>query len=170
MTQASSDFTPQSLLEELVRTTRERAARGIATVEDWRAIADIDEERARAELASWIRATTSKDDANPFEHHPHSLGTVTGFVGGILVIALFWQWGVPWLQDAWAGIDYGPGVATALTFVAPLLLPLGAWLGARWDRRQRRRRETGNIPPKGSFDELLRRFIRHQNGSRTRVY
>lgn len=170
MTQASSDLTPQSLLEELVRTARERASRGTATAEDWRAIADIDEDRARAELASWIRAATSPDDVNPFQRHPNSIGAVAGFVGGALIMAAFWQWGVPWLQDAWAGIDYGPGFATALTYIAPLLLPFGAWLGARWDRSRRQHQNPSATLPKGTFDELLRRFIRNQNCIRTRVY
>lgn len=170
MTQASSNLTPESLLDELVRTARERAARGTATVADWRAIADIDENRARHELASYLQQTTSTDDANPFERQPNSLGTVAGFVLGAIIMAAFWFWGVPFLQDAWAGIDYGPGVATALTYVAPALLPLGAWLGNRWDRSRRTHHTTQATMPRGTFDELLRRFVRHQNGSRARVY
>ncbi|HWV23502.1 MAG TPA: hypothetical protein VNZ58_04885 [Thermomicrobiales bacterium] len=171
MTQASSDLTPQSLLEELVRTARDRAARGTASAADWRAIADIDEDRARTELASYIRATTSPDDVNPYEHHPHSIGAVTGFIGGAAIMVMFWLWGVPYLQDAWAGIDYGPGFATALTYIAPLLLPIGAWLGARRDRARRLQRQGNPTSlPKGSFDELLRRFVRNQNCVRTRVY
>src|SRR5699024_8216139 len=105
MTQASSDFSPQSLLDELVHTARERANQGTATAADWRAVADIDESRARHELACYLKQTTPADDTNPYEHHPNSLGTVAGFVIGAILMALFWQWGVPFLQDAWAGID-----------------------------------------------------------------
>lgn len=170
MTQASSDLSPQSLLDDLVRIARERAVRGTATAADWRAIADVDENRARTELASYIQSTTPPDDVNPYERHPNSFGAVIGFVGGAIIMALFWEWGVPQLQDAWAGIDYGPGFATALTYIATLLLPFGAWLGARWDRARRKNQTPEDTMPKGTFDELLRRFVRNQNRSRARIY
>lgn len=172
MTQASTNFTPKSLLDDLVRTALERSARGNATADDWRAVADIDEERARTELSSYLRSATSSNDVNPYEKHPRSYGTVAGFIGGALVMAIIWQWGVPWLQDAWAGIDYGPGMATTITYVAPLLLPLGAWLGTRLDRSRHSQDSPATTAPQttGTFEELLRRFVRFQNRSHTRVY
>lgn len=171
MTQASSNPNTQSLLDNLVQAARERSARGNATAADWRSIAEIDEERARRELSRYLRthASGANVEANPYERNRHSVGTVLGFVLGALGMVVMWLWGVPYLQDAWAGITYGPGFATALTFVSTTLVPLGAWTGSRWDRRHQRP-ETPPSHTDRSFDELLQRFVRTQNRSRTRVY
>lgn len=175
MTQASSNHKIQSLLDELVQAVRERSARGNATAADWRSIAEIDEDRARRELSRYLATTTTGMHANPYMKQSRAIGTVTGFIAGCLLMAFMWNTGVPWLQDAWAGIDYGPGFATALTYVSTIFLPLGAWLGSRWDRAHRPPSESTSDVPEvdesdGSFEELLQRFTRLQSRGRARVY
>lgn len=171
MRQASYDRQTQSLLNELVRRARERSARGNATPDDWRSIAEIDEERARRELSAYLRtANPAKADANPYERNRRSVGTVLGFVLGALAMVVMWIWGVPYLQEAWAGITYGPGLATALTYVSTALVPLGAWAGSRWDKGHHEPEAEMPFPTDTSLDELLQRFTRTQNRSRTRVY
>ena len=171
MTQASSNPNPASLLETLVKTVHERSERGNATTDDWRSIAEIDEDRARKELSDYLEYA-SDQGANPYEKRPGSIGTVAGFVGGCLLMAFMWAIGVPYLQDAWAGITYGPGFATAITYVSTVFLPLGAWLGARWDRSRRTQgvEEPVEFRTDGTFEELLQRFCRVQNRGRARVY
>lgn len=166
-----------SRIDSLVTAAKERSALGRATADDWRAIATIDEERARRELLGFLRRAEPviQFDANPYEKQPRAIGTVVGFIAGCILMALMWQFGVPWLQDAWAGIDYGPGMATSLTYISTLLLPLGAWIGSRWDRKSRNatapaRQERQAIPKDTSFDDLIQRFCQTQQRSRTRVY
>ena len=172
MTQMSYDARTQSLLNDLIRVARERSARGNATAADWRSIAEIDEERARRELSRYLQThrSVSNLDINPYERNRRSVGTVLGFVLGALGMVVMWIWGVPYLQEAWAGITYGPGVATALTYVSTTLVPLGAWVGSRWDRGHQQPDVPPPSPTDSTFDELLQRFTRSQNRSRTRVY
>lgn len=172
MTQATSNPDTRSLLERLVHIAHERAERGTATTDDWRSIAKIDEKRARIELSHYLQTAASEMQANPYTKNPRSIGTVAGFVGGALIMMFLWRFGVPYLQDAWSGITYGPGFATAITYVSTILLPLGAWLGSRWDRSHRPAQEEQavKIRTDGTFEELLQTFCRVQNRARTRVY
>lgn len=172
MTQAPSDPLTQSLLENRVRAAHERAARGNATTDDWRSIAEIDEERARIELSEYLQTTTTDMNANPYDPNPRAVGTVLGFITGGLLMMFTWRFVVPYLQDAWAGIEYGPGFATAITYVSTVLLPLGAWLGSRWDRAHRPASVSLQVETNtdGTFEELLQRFCRIQNRARARVY
>ncbi len=171
MTQAPSNPKIQSLLDDLVQVARERSARGNATAADWRSIAEIDEERARRELSRYLRThpSVANVEVNPYERNRRSVGTVLGFVLGALGMVVMWLWGVPYLQEAWAGITYGPGFATALTYVSTTLVPLGAWAGSRWDRRHQQP-DAPSSHTDCSFDELLQQFTRTQNRTRTRVY
>lgn len=162
-------------LEHLVMVARDRAARGNATADDWRAIAGIDEARARHELSIYLRrAQPVVEASNPYEKRRGAVGAVAGFVIGCILVALTWQFLVPYLQDAWAGIDYGPGVATAITYVVPILLPLGAFLGSRWDRRMQEpdpeTEEPITFEPDAEFEELVRRFCQAQKRGKARVY
>ncbi len=176
MTSTSSPSHTTSRVDSLVTNAQERSAQGRATADDWRAIAALDEERARRELATFLRRSRPVIDAdsNPYDRRPRGVGAVAGFVGGGIVVALIWQFLVPYLQDAWAGIDYGPGMATAITYVAPILLPLGAWLGVRWDRKRApepaKQPETTPVSSDASFNELLQRFCHTQQRGRARIY
>jgi hypothetical protein len=174
MTQATSRSNTQSRLENLVKVAHERSARGNATADDWRSIAEIDEERARLELAEYLQTTTAGTNANPYSTNPRSVGTVAGFIAGGLIMMFMWRFGVPYLQDAWASFTYGPGFATAITYVSTVLLPLGAWAGSRWDRAHRPASAVSptesDIDTDDTFEGLLQRFCRIQNRARTRVY
>ena len=171
--QASSNPNSLPLLDELVKVARERSEDGNATIDDWRSIARIDTERARRELSDYLQSAAEAElNANPYVKHPSSVGTVVGFISGCLLMAFMWNTGVPYLQDAWAGIEYGPGFATAITYVSTVFLPLGAWLGARWERARRTPKARLQVEPRtdGTFEELLQRFCRVQNRARARVY
>lgn len=177
MTQApTTTLTPRARLEHLVLVARDRAARGNATADDWRAIAEIDEERARHELAIYLRRAQPVlgDGGNPYQKRRGAVGAVTGFILGSLLVVLAWQFLVPWLQDAWRDIDYGPGIATAITYIAPILLPLGAYIGSRWDRRQQATAQEAEEPitfdPDAGFEDLVRRFCQAQKRGKARVY
>lgn len=174
---STTSFTPTaSRVDSLVTTAQERSAQGRGTADDWRAVAALDEARARRELALFLRRAKPVIDAstNPYDRRARGVGTVVGFLGGGILIMLIWQFVVPYLQDAWAGIDYGPGMATAITYVAPILLPLGAWLGVRWDRKRApepiEEPATSPVASDATFDELLQRFCHTQQRGRARVY
>lgn len=177
MSQApTTTSSPPADIEHLVMVARDRAARGNATADDWRAIAALDEARARHELEIYLRRAQPVlgDRGNPYENRRGAVGAVVGFIIGCILVVLTWQFLVPYLQDAWRDIDYGPGMATAITYLVPIFLPLGAYIGSRWDRRQQAEQQGAEEPitfdPDAEFEELVRRFCRAQKRGKARVY
>lgn len=161
------------MLDSLLRTARDRSARGHASRRDWERVAAIDPDLAYRELRDFLRRASNAEfnPANPFERRSRVPGTLIGFLAGVAVMLIFWT-AMPYLRDQWLEYSVLRDIATGGQFLSTLFVPLGMVLGARWERRHApSASHTSLVPAKGaSFGELLDMFERTQNVGRARVY
>jgi hypothetical protein len=173
MTELRSTTHPDVMLDTLLRTARDRSARGNATRRDWQRVAEIDPEIARRELRDFLRRTQNAayDPANPYERGSRRPGALIGFLIGCALMIALWIF-LPYARENWMETGVMRDMATGGQFISTLLVPLGTWLGARWGRHghgEQADSPTG-LPKNASFDELLDAFERTQHVGRARVY
>jgi hypothetical protein len=166
--------TPHTNTDHMIQICRERSARGVATRADWQRLADIDPERARTELISFLKTSQDQAAPNPFDTkgRPHT-GLVAGFVFGMLFMAAWWLFG-DYLQREVITTARQWDVVTFTQYVAASLLPVFAWLGWRYDQR-RVDASTEPTPVQQplssmSWDDLLARFDATRKAGGTRMY
>lgn len=167
-------FTTHANTDHMIQICRERSSRGVATRADWQRLADINPERARAELISFLQTSQAQVAPNPFDTkgRPHT-GLVAGFVFGVLFMAAWWLFG-DYLQREVITSARQWDVVTFTQYVAASLLPVFAWLGWRYDqRRADASAESAPVqqPLSGlSWDDLLARFDATRKAGGTRMY
>ena len=173
MTQLRSTTHPDVMLDTLLRTARDRSARGNATRRDWQRVAEIDPDLARRELRDFLRRTQNGggDLGNPFTRQSRTPGALIGFLAGCGLLIALWLF-LPYARENWMDTGVMRDLATGGQFISTLLVPLGLWLGARWDQRQYddQPNTPAGIAKNASFDELLNAFERTQHVGRARVY
>jgi hypothetical protein len=161
------------MLDTLLRTARDRSARGNATRRDWQRVAEIDPDLARRELRDFLRRTQNGtgDLANPYLRQSRTPGALIGFLVGCVLLIALWIL-LPYARENWMESGVMRDIATGGQFISTLLLPLGIWLGARWDHRNNGDQPgtPAGLPKNASFDELLNAFDRTQHVGRARVY
>jgi hypothetical protein len=173
MTQLRSTTHPDVMLDTLLRTAKDRSARGNATRRDWQRVAEIDPELARRELRDFLRRTQNgaNNPANPYERGSRKPGALIGFLIGCAVMIALWIF-LPYARSNWMETGVMRDIATGGQFVSTLFVPLGTWLGARWGRHAHAEQANDpvGLPKNASFDEMLDAFERTQHVGRARVY
>jgi len=166
--------TPHTHTDHMIQICRERSARGVATRADWQRLAELNPERARTELITFLQTHQAEPASNPFESRGRSYaGAAIGFVVGVLFMVVWWWFG-DYLHREVVSTARQWDVVTFTQYVAASLLPLFAWLGWRYD--QRRASESAESvemkqPLSGlTWDELLARFDATRKAGGTRMY
>lgn len=165
---------PSQATDHMIQICRERSTRGVATRADWQRLAEINPERARAELISFLQTDQADAGPNPFENKggPH-IGAAAGFVIGVIFMAAWWLFG-DYLQREVITSARQWDIVTFTQYVAASLLPVFAWLGWRYDQR-RTGASAESTPDYQSlssltWDELLARFDATRKAGGTRMY
>ncbi|MCA9834688.1 MAG: hypothetical protein KC435_12125 [Thermomicrobiales bacterium] len=164
--------TSSQTLDHLTQICRERSARGVATRADWQRLAEIDPNRARTELITYLQ-TNQAAPPNPYESGSGShKGLAVGFVIGVVFMSGYWLFG-DYLQREVVNSGKQWDLVTFSMYVAASMLPLFAWLGWRWDQKhaivgidespQIRLRDL-------NWDELLAEFDATRKAGGTRMY
>lgn len=166
--------TPHTNTDHMIQICRERSTRGVATRADWQRLAEINPERARAELISFLQTSQADAAPNPFENRgrPH-IGAAAGFVIGVIFMAAWWLFG-DYLQREVITTARQWDIVTFTQYVAASLLPVFAWLGWRYDQR-RTDASVESAPMQQplstlTWDELLARFDATRKPGGTRMY
>ncbi len=165
---------PSQVTDHMIQICRERSSRGVATRADWQRLAEMNPERARAELINFLQTNQDEAAPNPFDTsgRPHT-GAVAGFVIGVLFMAAWWWFG-DYLQREVITTARQWDVVTFTQYVAASLLPVFAWLGWRYDQRRTNvatESEQVQQPLSTlSWDDLLARFDATRKAGGTRMY
>jgi hypothetical protein len=171
--QLQSTLAPDVMLDSLLRTARDRSARGNGSRRDWERVAAINPDLAYRELRDFLRRTNNAEfnPTNPFERRSHAPGALIGFIAGAAVMVAIWAV-MPYMREQWVNYPVLRDFATGGQFLSTLFIPLGMIVGARWERRHANAdTRMSLVPAKGaSFEELLDLFERTQSVGRARVY
>jgi len=166
---------PQQTTDYIVQICRERSERGVATRADWQRLAEINPERAYAELKSYLQVNEGQSAANPYEK-PEKLrlgGAAVGFVVGIVFMAGYWLFG-DYLQREVITSARQWDVVTLTQYIAASLLPAFAWLGWRLDNRRHQAHQVEQAEQQSlknaTWQDLLARFESTRRAGGTRMY
>jgi hypothetical protein len=173
MTQLHPRPTTDPMLESLLRTARDRSARGNATRRDWQRVATIDRDLAQSEVREFLvrHGNTTPSTANPYERASGISGAVIGFVAGVALVAVTWLV-LPWIRDTWISTPIWQHVITSGQFISTVFIPVGIYLGARWSQKRAgdEARHPAGIPKDATLEDLLDAFEKTQHAGRARVY
>ena len=162
-----------TMLESLLRSARDRSARGNATRRDWERVATINHDLACREVREFLKrhANATHSTANPYERAPGISGTIVGFVIGVVLVTAIWL-ALPWIRDTYISTPFWQHVITSGQFIATALIPLGIFLGAKWSQKRAAHEPPtpAGIPRDATFEELLQAFEKTQRVGRARVY
>ncbi len=165
---------PTQSTDHMIQICRERSSRGVATRADWQRLAEINPERARRELVSYLQLNEMQAAPNPYDSRGKAhTGLVVGFLIGVTFMVAYWIFG-DWLQREVITTARQWDVVTFTQYVAASLLPAFAWLG--WKRDQKR--AATSAPDAASrvnyadvsWEELLMLFDATRKAGGTRMY
>lgn len=159
--------------DRLLQLCLERSSRGVASRADWQHLARLDPDLAREALRRHLQqdAPVVPTDRNPYAKNALRPGVAVGFVCGAIAMSIIWL-AMHWIQGTYVTSGEWFSRTTLVQYVAALLIPIGAWVGWRFD--QHRHAPTGSRERvsirNAEWDELLDRFEATQRSRRTRVY
>ncbi len=168
---------PQAInIDHLAHICRERSERGVATRADWERLSELDADKARRELLTYLQLNQRQDAPDPYDRatRPH-MGLVVGFLIGVAFMSAYWLC-ADYVQRESTSSGKMWDVVTLTQYIAASLLPVFAWLGWRWDRRRASEaQEVENAPQKPrlrdlTWPQLLDVFDTTRKAGGTRMY
>lgn len=163
--------TPKQSTDHMIQICRERSARGVATRADWERLHEINPDRAKRELQSFLALEQTNPQANPFQKSPRR-GMVIGFIGGVAFMSVWWLIGA-FLQARVVQTGFQWNMVTLSQYAAATLIPAFAWLGWRFDQKKQSEvsaRIPGETLRNASWEDLLSRFDSTRKAGGTRMY
>lgn len=166
---------PQQTTDHIVQICRERSERGVATRSDWQRLAEINPDRAYAELKNFLQLSEDTAAPNPYEksEKPRLAGAAAGFLVGVVFMIAWWLF-ADYLQREVLTSARQWDVVTLTQYIAASLLPAFAWLGWRLDKRrhevQNEAQTNKQTLKDATWQDLLARFDATRKAGGTRMY